>query len=117
MPGVRRLSLGDMKRRIATIFGGCFIAVFILAALLYGVSAVIGLITGEIYLPDKRGHGSTLHGAPARIASLIILIIFAFVLPAVWRAFRSSRGVHRRADVMREVQRREGTDADDEGAS
>ena len=130
----------DMKIRIGDIIGGCFISVWILVILLFGVNALLGLFIGEIYLPDKKGGGGTLHGATARIVSLIILVISAFILSTLWRAWRRGRRVYRsdlpidrdlermrerrarqidrRADMMREVKRREGAGADDEdGAS
>src|ERR1043165_1078532 len=102
-----------MKIRIGDIIGGCFITGWILVILLFGVNALLGLITGEIYLPNKKGGGGTLEGVAARIVSLIILVICTFILSTLWR---HRRGVHRRADVMREVRRREGAE-DDEGTS
>jgi len=128
-----------MKIRIGDIIGGCFISGWILVILLFGVNALLGLITGEIYLPNKKGGGGTLHGATARIVSLIILVICAFILSTLWRARRRGRLVHRRdllidrdlermrerrgrqidrrADMMPEVKRREGTGDDEGGAS
>ena len=128
-----------MKIRIGDIIGGCFISVWILVILLFGVNALLGLITGEIYLPNKKGGGGTLHGATARIVSLIILVICAFILSTLWRARRRGRLVHRsdllidrdlermrerrgrqidrRADMMLKVKRREGTGDDDEGGA
>lgn len=102
-----------MRIRVGDIVGGCFITGWILVILLFGVNALIGLITGEIYLPNKKGGGGTLQGAAARIVSLIIVVICAFILSTLWRR---RRGIHRRADVMREVGRREGS-GDDEGRS
>jgi hypothetical protein len=64
-----------------TLFGGCLIATLVLATLIYFISAVIGLLTGHLYLPS-RGHGGTIHGAGARIISIIILAFFAWLL--VW---------------------------------
>ena len=128
-----------MKIRIGDIIGGCFISGWILVILLFGVNALLGLITGEIYLPNKKGGGGTLHGATARIVSLIILVICAFILSTLWRARRRGRLVHRgdlpidrdlermrerrgrqidrRADMMPKVKRREGTGDDDEGGA
>ena len=128
-----------MKIRIGDIIGGCFISVWILVILLFGVNALLGLITGEIYLPDKKGGGGTLHGATARIVSLIILVVCAFILSTLWRARRRGRLVHRMdlpidrdlermrerrgrrvdrgADVTQDVERREGAGDDEEGAS
>src|SRR5690348_13983094 len=107
-----------MKRRIAPIFAGCFISVWILVVLLYGVSALVGLITGEIFLPDKKGGGGTLHGATARIVSLVILAVCSSILTALLRAWRRGGRAHRSdlpidrdLERMRERRRRrEGTD-------
>ena len=137
--GRSALIFRDMKIRIGDIIGGCFISVWILVILLFGLNALLGLITGEIYLPDKKGGGGTLHGATARVVSLIILVICAFILSTLWRARRRGRVVHpmdlpidrdlermrerrgrqidRRADVAGEVQHREGTGDDDEGGA
>jgi len=128
-----------MKIRIGDIIGGCFLTGWILVILLFGLSAIVGLITGEIFLPDKRGGGGTLHGVTARIVSLIILVVCTFILRTLWKAKRRSRQVHpmdlpidrdlermrerrrlrndRAADVTGEVKRREGAGDDDEGAA
>jgi hypothetical protein len=128
-----------MKIRIGDIIGGCFLSGWILVILLFGLSAIIGLITGEIFLPDKRGGGGTLHGATARIVSLIILVICTFILRTLWKAKRRSRQIHpmdlpidrdlermrerrrrrneRSADVMPEAKRREGAGDDEGGVS
>ena len=128
-----------MKIRIGDIIGGCFISGWILVILLFGVNALLGLITGEIYLPNKKGGGGTLHGATARLVSLIILVICAFILSKLWRGWKRGRRVHRsdlpidrdlermrerrgrqidrRADMIPEVKRREGTGDDDEGGA
>jgi hypothetical protein len=128
-----------MKRRIGDIIGGCFISAWILVILLFGVSALLGLITGEIFLPDKKGGGGTLHGSTARVVSLIILVICAYILSTLWKGWRRGRVVHRtdlpidrelermrerrgrqvdpKAGVTQDVERREGTGGDDEGGA
>src|SRR5438045_405480 len=63
------------------LFGGCLIATIVLATLIYFISAVIGLLTGHLYLPG-RGHSETIHGVWARIISVIILMFFAWIV--VW---------------------------------
>ena len=94
-----------MKIKIGGIIGGCFVGVWILVLLLYGLSALVGLFTGEIFLPSKRGGGGMLHGATARIVSLIILIITTLILSALWRAWRRPRVVHRMdAEIDRELE-------------
>ena len=130
-----RRNLEDMKKRIGDIIGGCFISAWILVILLFGVSALLGLITGEMYLPDKKGHGGTLHGTAARIVSLIILVICTFIISTLWKGWRrrpvvhpmdlpidqelermrerKRRQVERRSYVTQNVERRESMDADD----
>jgi hypothetical protein len=78
------------NRWAGALFGGCLIATLILATLIYFISAVIGLLTGHLYLPG-RGHSETIHGAWARIISGIILAIFAWILVWVLRHRRKSR--------------------------
>jgi hypothetical protein len=95
-----------MKVRLGDIVGGCFLTGWIAVLLLFGLSGLLGLVTGEIFLPDKKGHGGTLHGAAARIVSLIILIISASILSALWRARKRARVVHRMdLQIDRELER------------
>lgn len=103
-----------MKIKIGGIIGGCFVSVWILILLLYGLMALVGLITGEIFLPTKKGGGGTLHGVTARIVSLVILVITTLILSALWRAWRRPRVVHRmdpeidrELEQMRERKRRQ----------
>src|SRR6476660_8491018 len=124
-----------MKRRIGDIIGGCFLTGWILVILLFEVSALLGLISGEIYLPDKKCHGGTLHGVTARLVSLIILVICTFILSKLWRGWRRRPVVHRmdlqideelermrernrqqamrRANATQEVERPKATDANE----
>jgi hypothetical protein len=69
------------NNRAATLFGGCLIATLILGALTYFIPAVVGLLTGHLYLLG-RGGSTTIHGAWARIISVIILAVFACIV--VW---------------------------------
>jgi hypothetical protein len=78
------------NKRAAALFGGCLIATFLLGTLTYFISAVIGLLTGHLYLPG-RGHGGTIHGAWARIISVIILAVFAWIVVWVLRNRRKRR--------------------------
>ncbi|OLE53636.1 MAG: hypothetical protein AUG51_12290 [Acidobacteria bacterium 13_1_20CM_3_53_8] len=79
------------KNRLAgSLLGGCLIGTLILATLIYFISAVIGLLTGYLYLPG-RGHGETIHGVWARIISVMILMFFAWIIVWVLRNRRKSR--------------------------
>src|SRR2546423_615694 len=74
-----------------TLFGGCLIGTFILFILTYFISAVIGLLTGYLYLPGRGSASGTIHGPWARIISGIILMVFAWILVRVLRNRRKSR--------------------------
>ena len=78
------------RRWAGSLFGGCLIATLVLVILTYFISAVIGILTGHLYLPS-RGHGGTIHGAWARIISGIILAVFAWIVVWVSRNRRKAR--------------------------
>src|SRR5207302_8692919 len=75
------------NRPAAHIFNGCLMFIVVMFALYFLVTficAVVGLITGTLYL---WGRGGTLaiHGTLARIVSALILLCGAFV---GWRVKR-----------------------------
>ena len=70
--------------KVGAIFVGCTLTLFLLGLLMYLLFAVIGLLTGTLYIPG-RGHEITLHGIWARIVSGLILLGFAWVLVLVFR--------------------------------
>jgi hypothetical protein len=78
------------NRWAGALLGGCLIGTLILGTLIYFISAVIGLLTGHLYLPG-RGHNETIHGAWARIISVIILAVFAWIIVWTSRNRRKSR--------------------------
>ena len=83
-----------MKVRIGSIVGGVFAVVWISIVGLYGLSGLIGLITGEIYLPSKNGGGGTITGITARIVSAVILAICSAIIWTILSVWKKSR--HRR---------------------
>jgi len=83
-----------MKLRVGSIIGGVFAVVWISIVALYGLSGLIGLITGEIYLPSKNGGGGTITGVTARIISAVILVICSLIVWTILSVWRKSR--HRR---------------------
>jgi ABC-type multidrug transport system permease subunit len=78
------------NNRTAALFGGCLIVTLLFFSLTYFISAVVGLLTGYLYLPG-RGHGGTIQGTWARIISVIILAIFAWILVWVLRERKKRR--------------------------
>jgi hypothetical protein len=72
----------------AYIFNGCLVFIVVTFALYFFVTficAVIGLLTGQLFL-FGRGGTLTIHGIWARIVSALILIFGAFL---IWRIKRT----------------------------
>jgi len=78
------------KSPVGAIFIGCTLTVFLLGLLMYLLFAVIGLLTGTLYIPG-RGPDVTFHGIWARIVSGLILLGFAWLLVLVFRNSRRKR--------------------------
>ncbi|HLY59235.1 MAG TPA: hypothetical protein VKV95_00570 [Terriglobia bacterium] len=74
------------------LFMGCALIFVLFGFLMFGISAIIGLITGEFYIPGRGGHGLTLHGEWARISSGILLLYFGWVAVRFWKEKRQNRG-------------------------
>ena len=64
---------------------GCMIISGLLIVGIYLVAAIVGLLTGNLFLAGRGSGSTTLHGAPARIVSAIILGLAAWF---VYRIFR-----------------------------
>jgi hypothetical protein len=79
------------RSRANALLGGCFVVLILLIPVVYFISAVIGLLTGNLFLPSRGSGGGTIHGLWARIISAIILAIFAWALIWLWR----KRNLHR----------------------
>jgi hypothetical protein len=80
-----------VNRWAANLFGGCLIVMIILIPFTYFICAVIGLLTGYLYLPSRGSGGATIHGARARIVSVIILAVFAWIVVWVLRQRKKRR--------------------------
>jgi hypothetical protein len=73
------------------IFVGCLAFAIVAIIFSYFIAAVIGLLTGSLYLPS-RGRGSdTIHGIWARIISVVILAVFVWIL--IWVKRNRNRAV------------------------
>jgi hypothetical protein len=66
-----------------SLYVGCIVALFVLPLFIFCITAVIGLLTGHLYLLGRRG--GTINGPWARISSGIFLTI---ILLAVFRVLR-----------------------------
>lgn len=92
----RHESLGQGRQEIhkPTVTGrlsvGCITALFIFPILLFFISAVAGLFTGNLYLFDRGGR--TIHGTWARIISGVILTIVVLIVLRILKLRRSARG-------------------------
>lgn len=75
----------------ASVFIGCIITSFLLTLLAFFLSAVVGLLTGHLYLPTRGSGGGTIHGVWARVVSAIVLIFLAWIFLQVFRGRRRSR--------------------------
>ncbi|MBV8860002.1 MAG: hypothetical protein JOZ02_23930 [Acidobacteria bacterium] len=72
------------------LYVGCLVALFVFPLFLYCVSAVVGLLTGNLYLVGRRG--GTIHGPWARIISGISLTIFVLIGLRVLKTRKKARG-------------------------
>ena len=78
--------------RAERLFGGCLLAVILLAVSIYFLAAVVGLLTGNLFLAG-RGEGSTMiHGPWARILSAIMLALMGWVALRLWKPKKRNRG-------------------------
>ena len=78
------------KKPAARVFNGCLLFIFVMFGLWFLVTlvcAVVGLITGHLYL---LGRGGTLvvNGIPGRVVSALILVFAVWIL---WRVKKGRR--------------------------
>ena len=89
-PGPTTQAKSPSANKVGSIFIGCTLTVFLLGLLLYLLFAVIGLVSGTLYMPGRGGE-LTLHGMWARIVSGLILVGFAWILALIFRNRRRKR--------------------------
>jgi hypothetical protein len=71
------------------LYVGCLVALFVLPVFIYCITAVVGLLTGNLYLVGRRG--GTIHGPWARIISGIFLMIAVLIVLRVLKMRRKAR--------------------------
>jgi hypothetical protein len=71
------------------LYVGCIVALFVLPIFLFCISAVVGLLTGHLYLVGRRG--GTIHGPWARIISGIFLTIVVLVVLRMLKTRKKAR--------------------------
>ena len=79
-------------RRGPALFIGCVLAFFLFVALIYVIAALIGLMTGHLYIPGRGGGDVTLHGPWARIVSALMLAGLAWLVFRVFKSRKPNRG-------------------------
>ena len=89
-PGLITKAKSSPANKVGAIFVGCTLTLFMFGLLMYLLFAVIGLLTGTLYIPG-RGHEITLHGIWARIVSGLILVGFTWLLLLVFRKSKRKR--------------------------
>jgi hypothetical protein len=74
--------------------GRCVMILVLIFALYFcvtAIAAIIGLLTGNLYLMG-RGGDLTIHGRWARILSAIILLFFGWIAFQIWKPKKRNRG-------------------------
>ncbi len=89
-PGPASQTKSSPANKVGAVFVGCTLACFLFSLLMFLLFAVIGLLTGTLFIPG-RGHEVTLHGIWARIISGLILLGFGWLLMLVFRKSRRKR--------------------------
>jgi hypothetical protein len=79
------------SRRGERLFMGCIAISLLVIAGVYGIVALIGLLTGSLYIPANNG-GETIHGRWARVLSAIILLFFGWIAYRIWKPKKRNRG-------------------------
>ena len=85
-----RIPAPNQTRTTARIFNGCLLLSFIILGLWFlgnFISAIIGLITGTLYIWGKGGT-LVLHGSAARIVATLIILFGAFLSYLVTKSRR-----------------------------
>jgi hypothetical protein len=78
--------------RGADFFVVCVIFFLTVFICVYTISAIVGLLTGNLYLAARGGGGGMIHGLGARILSATILVLFGWIAFRIWKPKRRNRG-------------------------
>ena len=70
---------------------GCITVVVLIPFCLYAAAALVGLLTGTLYIPGRRNFGVTIHGPWARILSVIIMGLFCWMVLGILRPKKRDR--------------------------
>lgn len=79
------------SRRGEGLFVGCIVISALFIAGVFVITALVGLLTGSLYLPANNG-SETIHGRWARILSAIILLFFGWIAYRIWKPKNRNRG-------------------------
>src|SRR6202008_482155 len=82
--------VASSNKNAARLFNGCMLLVFLILGLWFlgnFISAIVGLLTGSLYLWGKGGP-LVLHGVVARVTAALIILFGLFL---AWRLLKSRR--------------------------
>jgi hypothetical protein len=80
------------SRRGERLLLGCIATSVLFLAAVYAIAALIGLLTGSLYLPGRGSDDITMHGRWARVVSALILLLFGWIAFRIWRSKKRNRG-------------------------
>jgi hypothetical protein len=69
----------------ANLFFGCVFLFVTLGLLVYFIAALVGLLTGNLFLAGRGSGGTMIHGMWARILSAGILTFFGWIAFRIWK--------------------------------
>jgi hypothetical protein len=70
------------------LFMGCVLLFVVLGVCVYAIAALVGLLTGNLYIPGRGSGGTVVHGMWARILSAIILLFLGWIALRIWKPKR-----------------------------
>jgi hypothetical protein len=76
--------------RGADLFMGCALSVFLLGVGMLMIAALVGLLTGNLFIAG--GSGTMVYGLWARVLSAIFLLFFGWFFLGLWRSKKGKRG-------------------------
>lgn len=91
-PSMPQTAPASQANRLAgKLLGGCLVVAIVMVTFTYFIAAMIGLVTGHLYVPG-RGHSNVvIHGALARMISAVILLVFGWIGVWIFRQRRKRR--------------------------
>ncbi len=70
----------------------CAVAFLVILICAYTIAAIVGLLTGSLYIPGRGSGDVTIHGTWARILSAAMLLLFGWIALRIWKPKNRNRG-------------------------